>query len=103
MTIIMKFKVLASIVALLALQVSVYSQISFEGSFDEKTHSILLDNGELKYASYDKAENAINLYHSNHSHWKSVPLKLDRHLYFDELKSIFCTICVEKLITKYLI
>jgi hypothetical protein len=84
----MKFKALLTIVAFLALQVSIHSQINYEGSFDEKTHSILLDNGELKHASYDKAENAIILYHSDNSQWKSVPLNLPRNLYFDELKSI---------------
>ena len=84
----MKFKVLLSIVAFLALQISVHAQINYEGSFDEKTHSILLDNGEIKYASYDKEEDAIVLYHSDDSHWKSVPLNLNRNLYFDELKSI---------------
>lgn len=84
----MKFKVLLSIVAFLALQISVHAQINYEGSFDEKTHSILLDNGEIKYASYDKEESAIILYHSDDSHWKSVPLNLNRNLYFDDLKSI---------------
>ena len=84
----MKFKVLLSIVAFLALQISVNAQINYEGSFDKKTHSILLDNGELKYASYDKDENAIILYHSDDSQWKSIPLNLNRNLYFDELKSI---------------
>ena len=84
----MKFKVLLSIVTFLALQISVNAQINYEGSFDEKTHSILLDNGELKYASYDKSEDAIILYHSDDSHWKSIPLNLKRNLYFDELKSI---------------
>jgi len=91
----MKFKVLPAILAFLALQISAHAQINsahaqinFEGSFDEKTHSILLDNGELKYASYDKAENAIILYNSDDSKWKTVPLNLNRNLYFDELKSI---------------
>jgi len=84
----MKFKVLLSIVAFLALQISVHAQINYEGSFDEKTHSILLNNGETKYASYDKEESAIILYHSDDSHWKSVPLNLNRNLYFDDLKSI---------------
>lgn len=84
----MKFKVLLSVVAFLALQISAKAQINYEGSFDEKTHSILLDNGELKYASYDKDENAIILYHSDDSQWKSIPLNLNRNLYFDELKSI---------------
>ena len=84
----MKFKALAPIVFFLSLQVSVHSQINYEGSFDEKEHSFLLDNGELKYANYDKTENAIILYHSDHSHWKSVPLNLTRNVYFDELKSI---------------
>ncbi len=84
----MKFKALVTILAFLALQFSVLAQIIYEESIDEKTHSILLDNGELKYASYDKVEKAINLYHSDDSHWKSIPLNLSRGLYFDELKSV---------------
>lgn len=84
----MKFKALIAIVTFLALQTTVKAQINYEGSFDEKTHSILLENGELKYASYDKDENAIILYHSDDSQWKSIPLSLNRNLYFDELKSI---------------
>ncbi len=50
----MKLKALLTIVTFLALQISVYAQINYEGSFDKKTHSILLDNGEVKYAFYDK-------------------------------------------------
>jgi hypothetical protein len=84
----MKFKALVPIVAFLALQFSVHSQIKYEGSFNQKEHVILLDNGELKYATYDKTVNAIVLYNSDHSLWKSVPLKLPRNVYFDELKSI---------------
>lgn len=84
----MKLKSLLAIVAFLALQISVHAQIKFEGSLDEKTHSIRLDNGELKYASYDKAEKAIVLYNSDDSQLKSVSLDLPRNLYFDELKSI---------------
>ena len=84
----MKFRALLSIIAFLALQISAHAQINFEGSFNEKTHSILLDNGELKYASYDKSENAIILHNADDSHWKSVPLNLGRSLNFDELKSI---------------
>ncbi len=84
----MKFKALLTILAFLALQISVLAQITYEESYDEKAHSILLDNGELKYASYDKVEKAIDLYHSDDSHWKSIPLNLSRGLYFDELKSV---------------
>jgi len=84
----MKLKASVTILAFLALQFSVLAQIIYEESIDEKTHSILLDKGELKYAAYDKVEKAINLYHSDDSHWKSIPLNLSRGLYFDELKSV---------------
>ena len=84
----MKLKALLTIVTFLALQISVHAQINYEGSFNKKTHSILVDNGEVKYAFYDKEQKSITLYHSDDSHWKSVPLNLGRGLYFDELKSV---------------
>lgn len=84
----MKLKSLLAIVAFLALQISVHAQIKYEGSHDEGLHSVLLDNDELKYATYNKAEKAIVLYSSDHSQWKSVSLDLPRGLHFDELKSI---------------
>lgn len=84
----MKLKSLVAIIAFLALQISVHAQIKFEGSHDEGVQSILLDKGEIKYATYDKDKKAIVLYSSDFTQWKTVSLDLPRGLHFDELKSI---------------
>ena len=84
----MKLKSLLAIVAFFIFHISGHGQIEYEGTLSEKSNQIVLDNGEIKYTHYNKAEKTIVIYNSDHSEWKSVPLPLPRQLYFDELKSI---------------
>ncbi len=84
----MNLKSLLSIFLFAALQISGYGQIKYEGTLDDGLNSILLDNGEIKYAVYNKSEKTLVVYNSDHSEWKSVLLPIPRKLYFDELKSI---------------
>ena len=83
----MKRKSLLAFVAFFMFQISGHGQIKYEGMLADKSNPIVLDNGEIKYTRYHKAEKAIVIYNSDHSEWKTVPLALPKNLYFDELKS----------------
>lgn len=84
----MKLKSLLLLLALASFQISVLAQVSYEGSQDKDLTSYKLDNGEIKYVSYQKADKVLVLYNADHSMWKSVPLPIPRRQYFDQLKSI---------------
>ena len=84
----MKLKSLLAIVTFFMFQISGHGQIKYEGTLTEKSNPIVLDNGEIKYTRYHKAEKTMVIYNADHSHWKSVPIALPKNLYFDELKSV---------------
>jgi hypothetical protein len=84
----MKLKSLLALVTFVLLQISSYGQVEYEGTLVNESNQIVLDNGEIKYTRYHKAEKTMVIYNSDHSEWKSVTLPLPRQLYFDELKSI---------------
>ncbi len=84
----MKLKSLLLLVALASFQISGFTQVSYEGSYDKDLALYTLDNGEIKYASYQKADKVLVLYNADHSMWKSVPLPIPKRQYFDQLKSI---------------
>lgn len=84
----MKLKILLLVLAFTTPYISGYGQISHEGTHDKGLSSVLLDNGEIKYASYHKSDNTMFVYNEDLSEWKSIPLNIPRSFYFDELKSI---------------
>lgn len=84
----MKLKSLLLLIALASFQISGLAQVAFEGSKVKNMASFKLDNGEVKYASYQKADFTLELYNADHSLWKSVSLHIPRHQYFDQLNSI---------------
>ena len=88
----MKHKSLLLIIAISLLHISGFSQISYEGTHDDGLTTVTLDNGEIKYATFQKADKTIVLYNLDHSQWKSVPLPIPKRLYFDELKSVSVTV-----------
>jgi len=88
----MKLKSLLLITAFTLLHISGFSQISYEGTHDEGLTKVTLDNGEVKYATFQKADKTMVLYNLDHSPWKSVALPIPKRLYFDELKSVSVTV-----------
>lgn len=84
----MKLKSLLLLVALASFQISGLAQVSYEGSQDKDLSSFKLDNGELKYASYQNADKVLVLYNADYSMWKTVTLHIPKRQYFDQLKSI---------------
>ncbi len=81
-------KHLLTIIAFSIIPLSVLGQIRYEGTHDEGYKSFQLDNGELKYAEYNKSGQIVTIYNLDHSKWKSVVLPLPREHYLDEIKSI---------------
>ena len=84
----MKFKSLLLVFVFAMLYFSGYGQIYYEGTLDQGSSAVLLENGETKYASYHKSEKTMHVYNDDFSEWKSFPLNIPRDLYFDELKSV---------------
>jgi hypothetical protein len=85
---IMKIQRLLVVVVLSVLHIWGFSQIQYEGRHDDGLKSFQLDNGEMKYARYHKAEQAITIYNLDHSEWKTVLLPIPKGQVFDEIKSI---------------
>ena len=88
----MKLKSLLLISAITLLHISGFSQISYEGTLDDGLTTVTMDNGEVKYATYQKTDKTIVLYNLDHSPWKSVAIPIPKRLYFDELKSVSVTV-----------
>jgi len=88
----MKLKSLLLISAITLLHISGFSQISYEGTHDDGLTTVTLDNGEAKYATYQKTDKTMILYNLDHSLWKTVALPIPGSLYFDELKSVSVTV-----------
>ncbi len=88
----MKLKSLLLISAITLLHFSGFSQISYEGTHDYDLTKVTMDNGEVKYATYQKTDKTIVLYNLDHSPWKSIPLPIPKRLYFDELKHVSVTV-----------
>ena len=84
----MKLKSLLFIVAFATLQFSSFGQVKYEGTHDDGFKSFHLDNGEFKYARYDKSRQSVTVYNLDHSKWKTVMLPLPKEHYLDEIKSI---------------
>lgn len=82
----MKLKNLLLISTLGLLNISLAAQLEYQTTHNNDLKSFIMDNGEMKYASYHKADETMVLYNSDHSEWKSVKLNIPRNHYFDELK-----------------
>ena len=65
-----------------------YSQIVYEGTHGDSFKTFQLDNGEIVYSKYNKAEQTVSVFTLDNSVWKKVQLPLPREHTLDEIKSI---------------
>ncbi len=82
-------KHLLTIIAFSIIPLSVLGQIRYEGTHDEGYKSFQLDNGELKYAEYNKSgtENPKKVYLNNYYGKPLFKEKIgDINIYFYEKK-----------------
>jgi hypothetical protein len=84
----MKLTHLTVVIAFSTLQVLGFGQIKYEGTHDDGFKPFQLDNGEFKYARYDKSKQLVTVYNLDHSQWKTVMLPMPEEHYLDEIKSI---------------
>jgi len=65
-----------------------YSQLVFEGTFNDRFKTIQLDNGEVKYLKYNAGEQIVYIHNLDQSEWKKVYIPLPAEHILDEIKSV---------------
>ena len=84
----MKTKSLLAIVVFTLVNICLYGQIEYEGTYDKGIQAFQLDNGDIKYAKYHKADKSVTVYNIDHSELATILLPIPARHSFDELKSI---------------
>lgn len=84
----MKIKnlILAALVSLI--HISGLGQIVFEGKHDDTYKTFQLDNGEIIYTEYSKADQSISVYDLDNSKLKTISIPLPKGHFLDEIKYI---------------
>ena len=83
----MKSKVIIILVFVL-INITGYSQLIYEGTFNDKFKTIQLDNGEIKFLKYNKEEQLVYIYNLDQTEWKKVRIPLPEEHLLDEIKSV---------------
>lgn len=65
-----------------------YPQIRYEDTFDSLLNTFQIDNGEVKYVSYDKTEKKLFIFNLDRTLWREIKLALPKDSKFDEIKNI---------------
>jgi hypothetical protein len=81
-------KTKATMILILFISITGYSQLIYEGTFNDRFKTIQLDNGEIKFLKYNKEEQLVYIYNLDQTEWKKVLIPLPEEHILDEIKSV---------------